>query len=150
MARKEERDQYQRGDRDHGRRRSDSREYVRRSRSRSPTRFNPNALLRRGGRDFSPDDKVVQRKNNRENRDHTDRPNHTERVNQNREDHSERANHRPLIIKRRDEMSPERRSPSPQFRIRVENLPLSVDSFQLRKAFKDFGRVKFCKVPEDD
>jgi len=64
-------------------------------------------------------------------------------------DYETRDNHRPLIIKRRDEMTPERRSPSPGFKIQIENLPTSVDSYQLRKAFKDFGRVKYCKVDEE-
>ena len=43
-----------------------------------------------------------------------------------------------------------KRGASPGHSIRVENLPNSVDSYQLRKAFKDFGRVDECVVPEDE
>jgi polyadenylate-binding protein len=48
-------------------------------------------------------------------------------------------------------MSRERkRSNSPIYRIRVDNLPLNVDRYLLEKAFKDFGRINDCRVIEDD
>jgi polyadenylate-binding protein len=48
-------------------------------------------------------------------------------------------------------MSRERkRSNSPGYRIRIDNLPLNVDRYLLEKAFKDFGRIDYCRVVEDD
>lgn len=48
-------------------------------------------------------------------------------------------------------MSHERkRSDSPNYRIRIDNLPLSVDKYLLEKAFRDFGRIDYCRVVEDD
>ena len=48
-------------------------------------------------------------------------------------------------------MSHERkRSNSPSYRIRVDNLPLNVDKYLLEKAFRDFGRIDYCRVVEDD
>ena len=48
-------------------------------------------------------------------------------------------------------MSRERkRSNSPGYRIRIDNLPLNIDRYLLEKAFKDFGRIQYCRVVEDD
>lgn len=43
-----------------------------------------------------------------------------------------------------------RRDLSPGYTIRCDNLPEDVDSLLLRRAFNDFGRVKYCRVIEND
>ncbi len=58
---------------------------------------------------------------------------------------------RQLVITTRDQMSRERkRSNSPGYRIRIDNLPLNIDRYLLEKAFRDFGRIDYCRVVEDD
>ena len=48
-------------------------------------------------------------------------------------------------------MSRERkRSNSPGYRIRIDNLPLNIDRYLLEKAFRDFGCIDYCRVVEDD
>ena len=42
------------------------------------------------------------------------------------------------------------REQSPGRTIRCDNLPWNVDSLLLRKAFKDFGRIEYCRVIEND
>ena len=43
-----------------------------------------------------------------------------------------------------------KRSDSPCYTIRIDNMPLNIDRYLLEKAFKDFGRIKYCRVVEDD
>jgi RNA recognition motif-containing protein len=43
-----------------------------------------------------------------------------------------------------------RRDKSPGYTIRCDNLPTNIDSLLLRKAFKDFGRIEYCRVVEND
>lgn len=38
----------------------------------------------------------------------------------------------------------------PHCTIRCDNLPENVDSYLLKKAFKDFGRIEHCVVVEND
>jgi polyadenylate-binding protein len=50
-------------------------------------------------------------------------------------------------------MSRERKrsnSPVKSYRIRIDNLPLDIDRYLLEKAFRDFGRIDYCRVVEDD
>ena len=60
-----------------------------------------------------------------------------------------RESQRPLVIETREEYT-RKAKPEPGMSIKIENLPFSVDTFQLRKAFKDFGRVTECVVPENE
>lgn len=52
------------------------------------------------------------------------------------------------MIQTRDDK--QRRDDSPGYTIRCDNLPENVDSLLLRKAFKDFGRIEYCRVVEND
>lgn len=58
-----------------------------------------------------------------------------------------------LVIETRGEIEKRelrQRERSPGYAIRVENLPFSVDSVQLEKAFKDFGQINECNVLQND
>lgn len=52
------------------------------------------------------------------------------------------------MIQTRDDRSA--REKQPGFTIRCDNLPENVDSLLLKKAFKDFGRIEYCRVIEND
>lgn len=52
-----------------------------------------------------------------------------------------------MIETRDDKMRKDR---SPGYTIRCDNLPDNIDSLLLRKAFKDFGRIEYCRVVEND
>jgi polyadenylate-binding protein len=43
-----------------------------------------------------------------------------------------------------------KRSKSPGYRIRIDNLPLNIDNYLLEKTFRDYGRIEYCRVVEDD
>jgi polyadenylate-binding protein len=43
-----------------------------------------------------------------------------------------------------------KRSNSPGYRIRIDNLPLNIDRYLLEETFREFGRVDYCRVVEDD
>ena len=53
-----------------------------------------------------------------------------------------------MVIQTRDDRSA--REKQPGFTIRCDNLPENVDSLLLKKAFKDFGRIEYCRVIEND
>lgn len=54
------------------------------------------------------------------------------------------------MIETREERNGEGRQRRSAYTIRCDNLPTNVDSFLLKKAFKDFGRVEYCVVVEND
>jgi RNA recognition motif-containing protein len=38
-----------------------------------------------------------------------------------------------------------KRSNSPGYRIRIDNLPLNIDRYLLEETFREFGRVDYCR-----